>query len=126
MLAALSCGAIVIAAEPLTIPLLRRAAAVDVPVQRSYHSIPHSARRGTPTAFGLLVATTLTHSTASAPFLLAIAGFSAIGLAEDLRGLSVPCRLGLQSAGVGPSVAEAPARQVPPGVGSWTEAVARC
>ena len=125
MLAALSCGAIVIAAEPLTIPLLRRAAAIDVPGQRSYHSIP-TPRGGTPTAFGLLVATTLIHSTASALFLLAIAGFSAIGLAEDLRGLSVRCRLGLQGAGVGPSVAGGPARQVPPGVGCWTGAVARC
>ena len=101
MFAALCCGVIVIAAEPPTIPPLRRAAAIEVPGRCSSHAIP-IPRGGAPIALRLLVATALIRSTASASFLLAIAGFSAIGLAEDLRGLSVRCCLGLQ--GVAPAL----------------------
>lgn len=120
MFPALSCGAIMTSAAPLTIPPLQRAAAIDVTGQH-----PDSARRGTPTAFGLLVAITLIHSTASAPFLLAITGFSTIRRAEDLCRLSVRYRLGPHGVGVGRSVAGRPGRQAPPWVRCWTMAVAR-
>ena len=103
MLAALSGGAIVITTEPLTIPLLHRVAAIALPGQRSPDTIP------TPPGcalvpLGLLVATVLIHCAVSAPFLLATAGFSAVGLAEDLRGLPIRGRIGLQGAASGRAI----------------------
>lgn len=65
------------------------------------HQAPRESFGGAPVALGLVVATVMIHGTASAHFLLAIAGFSPIGLAEDLRGLSVCCRLRLQSVASG-------------------------
>ena len=61
------------------------------PTTASFHTTPTPRSGGAPIVLGLLVATALIH-TASALFLLAIAGFSAKGVAEDLRGLSVCCR----------------------------------
>ena len=53
------CGIVVIAAEPLTIPLLRRLAAIDVPGIRSSHSVPTPRGGGLPIVVGLLVAVAL-------------------------------------------------------------------
>ena len=54
--AVVACGAIVLAAEPLTIALLRRLAVLDVPGARSSHSVPTPRGGGAPIAVGLLVA----------------------------------------------------------------------
>ena len=54
--AVLACGGIVVAAEPLTIALLRRLAVIDVPGGRSSHSVPTPRGGGAPIAVGLLVA----------------------------------------------------------------------
>jgi glycosyltransferase involved in cell wall biosynthesis len=100
VLAALSCGAIVIATEPLTIPLLHRAVAMNLPGQRSLDIIP-TPPGGVLVPLSLLVATVLTHCTVSASFRLATSGFSAMGLAEDLRGRPIRARLGLEGAASG-------------------------
>ena len=51
-----ACGAVVAAAEAVTIPLLRRAAVIDVPGHRSSHTVPTPRGGGVPIAAGLLVA----------------------------------------------------------------------
>jgi UDP-GlcNAc:undecaprenyl-phosphate/decaprenyl-phosphate GlcNAc-1-phosphate transferase len=96
LLPALSAGAVVVAAEPVTIALLRRSAAVDIPGTRSSHTVPTPRGGGAPIAAGLVVAAVLVHSMPSAAFGIGVALFSAIGLAEDLCGLSVGQRLVLQ------------------------------
>ena len=101
MFAALSYGAFVIA-EQLTIQLLRRAVAIDVRGQCSSYTNPTPRGGGALVAVGLLVATALIHNTASALFLLAIAGFNAIGLAEDLRGFPRPLSPGTAGHGERP------------------------
>ena len=107
MLAALACGVIVIA-EPLTSLLLWRAAAVDVPGQRTPYTVPIPRADGALITLGLFVATALIHSTASAFFLLVIAGLSAMGLAEELP---VRCRLELQGLAKGPVIPRRKARR---------------
>src|ERR1017187_1748859 len=91
VLAAGSCGAFVVAAEPVTIPLLQRAAAIDVPGLRSSHTVPTPRGGGAPIAVGLILA--------GLPFAATVAVFGAIGFTDDLRGLSAGRRLLLQSAG---------------------------
>ena len=56
LLAVIACGAVVAAAEAVTIPLLRRAAIIDMPGQRSSHTVPTPRGGGIPIAAGLLVA----------------------------------------------------------------------
>ena len=76
VLAALICAAFVTAAEPVLIPLLRRAA-VDVPNERSSHSVPTPRGGGAPIAAGLvLAALLLMHGTVAMTF-------AAIGFADD-------------------------------------------
>ena len=99
VVAAASCGAIVIATEPLTIPLLRRAAAIDVPGPRSSHIVPTPRGGGAPIAVGLLVAAALIHLTIALAFAIAVGAFGVIGLTEDLRGLAISTRLILQTVG---------------------------
>ena len=96
MIAAVSCGGVVVVAEPVTISLLRRAAAFDVPNPRSSHSVPTPRGGGAPIAVGLVLAALLIRSPAAAAFAIAVAGFSMIGLADDLTGLPVRRRLVLQ------------------------------
>ena len=67
------CGAIVLLAEPVTIPLLRRLQAIDVPGLRSSPSVPTPRGAGIPTAVGLLVAMVLIRARASAAFAFATA-----------------------------------------------------
>ena len=93
------CGAIVILAEPVTIPLLRRLQAIDVPGRRSSHSIPTPRGGGIPIAVGLLVAVALIHGGASAAFAVAVGFFGLLGFVDDIRGLSAVRRLVLQGAG---------------------------
>ena len=81
------CGAIVILAEPVTIPLLRRLRAFDVPGLRSSHSVPTPRGGGIPIAVGLLVAVALIRGGASATFAFAVGFFGLLGFIDDLRGL---------------------------------------
>src|ERR1019366_2569860 len=73
VLAAGSCGAFVLAAEPVTIPLLQRAAAIDVPSLRSSHSVPTPRGGGAPIALGLVLAALLIHSATAMTFAAAVA-----------------------------------------------------
>jgi UDP-GlcNAc:undecaprenyl-phosphate/decaprenyl-phosphate GlcNAc-1-phosphate transferase len=101
LLIALSAGAVVVVTEPVTVALLRRSAAIDIPGLRSSHTVPTPRGGGAPIAAGLVVAAVLMHSAPSAAFGVAVVLFAAIGFAEDLYGLSVGQRLALQcSAGI--------------------------
>jgi UDP-N-acetylmuramyl pentapeptide phosphotransferase/UDP-N-acetylglucosamine-1-phosphate transferase len=91
LLAVAACGAVVAAAEAVTIPLLRRAAIIDVPGHRSSHTIPTPRGGGIPIAVGLLVAAGLIGGAIAAVFAFAVAAFGLLGFAEDLHGLT-PCR----------------------------------
>jgi hypothetical protein len=65
VLAVLSCGAIVIAADLPTIRLRCRVAAIEFSGHCSSDSIPSSCSGGALIVLGLLVPTALIHSTAS-------------------------------------------------------------
>jgi UDP-GlcNAc:undecaprenyl-phosphate/decaprenyl-phosphate GlcNAc-1-phosphate transferase len=99
LFAVLACGAVVAVAEAVTIPLLRRAAVIDVPGPRSSHTVPTPRGGGIPLAAGLLVAAGLIGGTIAVIFAFAVASFGLLGLAEDLHGLTAVRRLILQAAG---------------------------
>jgi UDP-N-acetylmuramyl pentapeptide phosphotransferase/UDP-N-acetylglucosamine-1-phosphate transferase len=52
LIAAVSCGGVVVLAEPVTIALLRRAGAMDVPNLRSSHTVATPRGGGAPIAVG--------------------------------------------------------------------------
>jgi UDP-GlcNAc:undecaprenyl-phosphate GlcNAc-1-phosphate transferase len=96
VLAAVICAACVTVAEPVLIPLLRRAA-IDVPNGRSSHSVPTPRGGGAPIAAGLVVAAALLiHGTAGVIFAIAVGAFAAIGFADDLGSLPAGRRLAMQ------------------------------
>jgi UDP-GlcNAc:undecaprenyl-phosphate GlcNAc-1-phosphate transferase len=97
--AVVCCGVVVLVTEPLTIPLLRRLAAIDIPVIRSSHTIPTPRGGGLPIAVGLLVAVALIRGAAAVPFGAAVGFFGALGFVDDLRGLTAIRRLVLQGVG---------------------------
>jgi UDP-GlcNAc:undecaprenyl-phosphate GlcNAc-1-phosphate transferase len=99
LVAVAACGAVVIAAEAVTVPLLRRAAIIDVPCDRSSHTIPTPRGGGIPVAAGLLVASGLIGGADAVVFGFAVAAFGLLGLAEDLHGLPPGRRLIWQAAG---------------------------
>ena len=70
--AVMCCGIVVIAAEPLIIPLLRRLAAIDTPGLRSSHTVPTPRGGGLPIVVGLLVAVALIRGAEAVPFGAAI------------------------------------------------------
>jgi UDP-GlcNAc:undecaprenyl-phosphate/decaprenyl-phosphate GlcNAc-1-phosphate transferase len=96
VLAAVICAAFVTAAEPVLIPLLRRAA-IDVPNMRSSHTVPTPRGGGAPIAVGLVAAALLIHGTVAVTFAAAVAAFAAIGFADDLFGLPAGRRLLMQA-----------------------------
>jgi UDP-GlcNAc:undecaprenyl-phosphate/decaprenyl-phosphate GlcNAc-1-phosphate transferase len=101
--AVVTCGAIVLAAEPPTIALLRRGRVLDVPGTRSSHSIATPRGGGAPIAVGLLAAAAVAVASgavaAGLAFALAVAFFGLLGLVDDVRGLPAVTRLALQTAG---------------------------
>jgi UDP-N-acetylmuramyl pentapeptide phosphotransferase/UDP-N-acetylglucosamine-1-phosphate transferase len=99
VLAVTACGAVVVGTEAMAIPLLRRAAIVDVPGRRSSHAVPTPRGGGIPVAAGLLVAAGLIGGLDVTFFALAVAAFGMLGTAEDVRGLTVRGRLALQACG---------------------------
>ncbi len=96
LFAVTACGTVVTAAEALTIPLLRRAAIIDIPGQRSSHTVPTPRGGGIPVAAGLLVASAVIGGLTAAVFACAVFSFGLLGLAEDVRGLRVGHRLIMQ------------------------------
>ena len=101
MWAVAACGGTVLAAEPLTIALLRRLAVLDMPGGRSSHSVPTPRGGGAPIAVGLIAAVLIAPGAGDArPALAAAIGFfGLLGLLDDLRGLPALSRLLLQAAG---------------------------
>jgi UDP-GlcNAc:undecaprenyl-phosphate/decaprenyl-phosphate GlcNAc-1-phosphate transferase len=99
-----ACGLIVLAAEPVTIALLRRLAVLDVPGERSSHAVPTPRGGGAPIAAGLIVAAAIAPGgplagQARLALALAVGFFGLLGLVDDLRGLPAVWRLVLQAAG---------------------------
>jgi UDP-GlcNAc:undecaprenyl-phosphate GlcNAc-1-phosphate transferase len=120
--AVLSAG-FVAAAEPVTIPLMRRLAAIDTPNQRSSHTVPTPRGGGAPVAVGLVVAAALIPATAALAFGAAVAVFAALGMADDLRGLPAGRRLAMQAAaGLGIGWMLARAAGLPPAASAATAA----
>ncbi|HXP20128.1 MAG TPA: hypothetical protein VN840_10835 [Streptosporangiaceae bacterium] len=111
VVAAVSCGAFVAVAEPLTIAALHRVAAIDVPGLRSSHTVATPRGGGAPIAIGLVAVALVIGSPVAAAFAIAVWAFAAIGLGEDLFGLSVTGRLVLQAA-AGIAAAAALVRQL--------------
>jgi UDP-N-acetylmuramyl pentapeptide phosphotransferase/UDP-N-acetylglucosamine-1-phosphate transferase len=99
LFAVAACGTVVAAAEAVTIPLLRRAAIIDVPGHRSSHTIPTPRGGGIPIAAGLLVAAGLIGGANAAVFAFAVATFGVLGFADDLHGLTAGWRLMMQAVG---------------------------
>jgi UDP-GlcNAc:undecaprenyl-phosphate GlcNAc-1-phosphate transferase len=99
--AGLACGVIVAVAEPPMIALLRRLTVLDLPGERSSHSVPTPRGGGAPIAVGLLVAASLAPGVGDArlAFAVAVGFFGLLGLLDDLRGLPAISRLVLQAAG---------------------------
>jgi UDP-N-acetylmuramyl pentapeptide phosphotransferase/UDP-N-acetylglucosamine-1-phosphate transferase len=85
--------------EPLAITLLRRLAVIDVPGLRSSHKLPTPRGGGAPIALGLLAAAVLAGVGGDVPFVAAVAFFGAVGMLDDLRGLSAVHRLAAQAGG---------------------------
>ena len=90
LLAVTACGAVVVVAEPVTIPLLRRAAFIDVPGHRSSHTVPTRAAAASRSS-GLLVAAVLIGGALATVFACAVAAFGLLGFADDMRGLTRAC-----------------------------------
>jgi len=99
LFAVATCGAVVAGAEAVTIPLLRRAAIVDVPGHRSSHTVPTPRGGGIPICAGLLVAAGIIESANVVVLAFAVAAFGLLGFAEDLRGLTAGRRLIMQTVG---------------------------
>ena len=97
--AVVCCGAIVVVGEPVTIPVLRRLAAIDMPGVRSSHAIPTPRGGGLPIVVGLVAAVALIRGAAAVPVGAAIGFFGALGFVDDLRGLTAIRRLALQCTG---------------------------
>jgi UDP-GlcNAc:undecaprenyl-phosphate GlcNAc-1-phosphate transferase len=99
--AGLACGVIVVLAEPPTIALLRRLTVLDVPGERSSHSVPTPRGGGAPIALGLLAAVAVGPGGADPrlAFAAAVGFFGLLGLVDDLRGLPALSRLALATVG---------------------------
>jgi UDP-N-acetylmuramyl pentapeptide phosphotransferase/UDP-N-acetylglucosamine-1-phosphate transferase len=99
-----ACGVIVAAGEPLTIAVLRRLAVLDVPGERSSHTVPTPRGGGAPIAAGLIVAAAMAPNgpyagRARLALAIAVGFFGLLGLIDDLRGLPAITRLAGQAAG---------------------------
>jgi len=99
LLAAAACGAVVTTAEAVMIPLLRRAAIIDIPGPRSSHTVPTPRGGGIPIAAGLLVAAGLIGGAIAALFAFTVVAFGLLGFTEDTRGLTAGRRLIIQAVG---------------------------
>lgn len=80
--------------QPPTIRAMTRLAVIDYPSARSSHDVP--TPRGGGCAIVLAAIAGLALAGAPATLLWAITLFSVLGLAEDVRGISVRVRLGIQ------------------------------
>jgi UDP-GlcNAc:undecaprenyl-phosphate GlcNAc-1-phosphate transferase len=99
LFAVVTCGAVVTGAEAVTIPLLRRAAIIDVPGHRSSHTVATPRGGGIPIVAGLLVAAGMIGGSYAIVFAFAVAAFGLLGFADDLRGLTAGWRLIMQAVG---------------------------
>lgn len=90
------CALVVTITEPVAIPLLRRAAVIDMPGHRSSHIFPTPRGGGVAITAGLMAAAIAVGGVTAIAFGATIAAFGLIGLAEDLVGVPPASRLVLQ------------------------------
>ena len=81
---------------PVTVTLLRKNQIIDIPNHRSSHS--RATVRGAGVALGLAAILTLVVTDAPVSSLVAVACFTGLGLADDLRSLPAKARLSIQFA----------------------------
>jgi UDP-GlcNAc:undecaprenyl-phosphate GlcNAc-1-phosphate transferase len=96
LFAVTACGTVVTAAEALTIPLLRRAAIIDIPGERSSHTVPTPRGGGIPVAAGLIIAAAVIGGQLAIVFASAVFAFGLLGFTEDVSGLRAGHRLVIQ------------------------------
>ena len=99
VLAVTASAVVVTGMEAVTIRLLRRAAVIEIPGDRSSRMVLTSRGGGIPIAAGLLVAAGLIGGATGVVFAFAVAAFGLLGFTEDLHGLAVGRRLILQALG---------------------------
>lgn len=91
-----ACLVVATVVQPVVIRLLRRGAVLDVPGQRSSHTVPTPRGGGIAVALGLLGGLAVADIRAWLPLAVALVGFFVIGLAEDVVGVPVRLRLAAQ------------------------------
>lgn len=92
-----------LALQPVVIALLRRRGMLDLPGERSSHTVPTPRGGGVAVVLGLLLAAApFAWHRSAAWILLTIALAAAVGLAEDVRGIPVLPRLLLSLAAIAP------------------------
>jgi UDP-GlcNAc:undecaprenyl-phosphate/decaprenyl-phosphate GlcNAc-1-phosphate transferase len=96
LLAPVVCALVATGAQPFVIGFLRRGAVLDVPGHRSSHTTPTPRGGGLAVGLGLLAGLSVVALSTWFPLAVALIVFAAVGLAEDLYGISVGVRLLLQ------------------------------
>jgi len=96
---ALSACLVTVALEPVVISYLRRREVFDVPGERSNHTVPTPRGGGLALIAGVLVGVLVSRQELAGTLLLGIVVAAAVGLAEDLRGLSIMSRLSVAAGG---------------------------
>jgi UDP-GlcNAc:undecaprenyl-phosphate GlcNAc-1-phosphate transferase len=87
-------GVVGVCLQPVVVRLLIRGSVLDIPNERSSHTVP--TPRGGGIAIVAAVACALMLDGATRPFVVPLLLFAGIGLLEDLRGASIAVRLSLQ------------------------------
>ncbi len=96
LLAPIVCALVATGLQPVVIGLLRQGAVLDIPGQRSSHTVPTPRGGGVAVGLGLFAGLSVLAVSTWLPLAVALIVFFALGLAEDLYGVSVPARLALQ------------------------------
>lgn len=96
LLAPVVCALVATGVQPFVIGFLRRSAVLDVPGHRSSHTAPTPRGGGLAVGLGLLAGLSVVALSTWFPLAVALIVFAAVGLAEDLYGISVGVRLLLQ------------------------------
>ncbi|MDI6101299.1 hypothetical protein QLQ12_22035 [Actinoplanes sp. NEAU-A12] len=109
-------GVIGVCLQPVVVRVLVRRSILDIPNERSSHTVPTPRGGGIAIVMALVAALSIDETTRV--FVVPLLLFGGIGLLEDLRGASIPVRLSLQC---GAGVVAAAALTVPGHLGpAWT------
>jgi hypothetical protein len=95
VIAVIPCGGLVAMTESVTIRMVCRVGAIDIPNVRSSHSVRTQRGGGAPIAVGLILAALLIGGCGGLAPTVALAAFGGIGSADDLSGPTALSRLAL-------------------------------